>query len=64
MILAIINSNELTGVVINNFKLPCSDSRTIATLVNSTIVMVKITPNSPGTILIAERWAGLYTRDH
>jgi hypothetical protein len=39
--------------------LPRSRSRTIATPVNSTIVIVRITPIRPGTILTSDRRSGL-----
>ena len=49
----------VSGVAISSSMLPRSRSRTIATPVNSTIVIVRITPMSPGTMLIAERRCGL-----
>ena len=48
-----------TGVVISNSRLPRSRSRTMAIAVNITMVMVRITPISPGTTLIAEIRRGL-----
>ena len=54
-----ISSLRLTGVAISSSMLPRSRSRTMATPVNSTIVIVRITPIRPGTMLIAERRSGL-----
>ena len=58
-ILPTISSGVRTGVLISSSRLPRSRSRTIATAVNSTIVMVRITPIRPGTICTCERRSGL-----
>ena len=57
--LPIINSLLLTGVAISNSMLPRSRSRTIETPVNITMVIVRMMPIRPGTMLIAERRSGL-----
>ncbi|MNN94185.1 hypothetical protein D3C81_2127680 [compost metagenome] len=55
----IISSIELTGVVMSSSRLPRSRSRTMAAEVNMIMVMVRITPSRPGTMLTAERRDGL-----
>ena len=57
--LPIINSPLVNGVAISNSMLPRSRSRTMATAVNITMVMVRMMPISPGTMLIAVRRCGL-----
>ena len=57
--LPIINSHGDTGVAISISRLPRSRSRTSAIAVNSTIVIVRITPMRPGTVLIGARRCGL-----
>ncbi|MNN60773.1 hypothetical protein D3C81_1759750 [compost metagenome] len=57
--LPIISSLLLSGVAISSSMLPRSRSRTIATAVNITMVMVRMMPIRPGTMLIAERRCGL-----
>ncbi len=57
--LPIMSSAELTGVLMSNSRLPRSRSRTIATAVNRIMVIVRITPISPGTMLTGVRRSGL-----
>jgi hypothetical protein len=54
-----ISSLRDTGVAISSSMLPRSRSRTTATAVNITRVMVRITPIRPGTMFTAERRCGL-----
>ena len=54
-----VSSHGETGVAISISRLPRSRSRTRAMAVNSTIVMVRITPIRPGTVLIGARRSGL-----
>jgi hypothetical protein len=53
------SSAELTGVLMSNSRLPRSRSRTMATAVNRIIVIVRITPMSPGTMFTGVRRSGL-----
>jgi len=53
------SSAERTGVVISSSRLPRSRSRTSAIAVKITIVMLSITPISPGTTCTAVRRSGL-----
>ena len=55
------SSHERTGVVISSSRLPRSRSRTIAAAVKITMVMLRITPISAGTICTAVRRSGLYS---
>ncbi|MNF19040.1 hypothetical protein D3C80_2235110 [compost metagenome] len=55
----IISSLLLSGVVISSSMLPRSRSRTMATPVNITMVMVRMMPMRPGTMFTAERRSGL-----
>ena len=54
-----VSSHGDTGVAISISRLPRSRSRTSAIAVNMTIVMVRITPTSPGTVLTGARRSGL-----
>ena len=56
-----ISSQERIGVAISSSRLPRSRSRTIAAAVKITMVMVRITPISAGTICTAVRRSGLYS---
>ncbi len=58
-ILPTVSSHGDTGVAISISRLPRSRSRTSAIAVNSTIVIVRITPTSPGTVFTAARRSGL-----
>ncbi len=53
------SSRLLSGVAISSSRLPRSRSRTMAPEVNSTMVIVRITPMSAGTICTAVRFSGL-----
>ena len=59
MILPIINSIGLTGVLISISMLPRSLSRTMAAEVNMIMVMVRMMPTRPGTMLTSDRCSGL-----
>ncbi|MCY1277213.1 hypothetical protein D9M70_259010 [compost metagenome] len=58
--LPMVSSQGDTGVVMSISMLPRSRSRTRAMAVNSTMVMVRITPTSPGTVFSGARRSGLY----
>ncbi len=57
--LPIVSSAGETGVAMRNSRLPRSRSRTIAIAVNSTIVIVRMTPMRPGTVFTGARRSGL-----
>src|SRR5690606_1481899 len=57
--LATISSLRSSGVAISSSMLPCSRSRTIAIAVNMVMVIVRMMPISPGTMLTALRRSGL-----
>ena len=54
-----VSSQGDTGVAMSISMLPRSRSRTRAMAVNSTMVMVRITPIRPGTVLTGARRSGL-----
>ena len=57
--LPIISALRLSGVAISSSMLPRSRSRTAAIAVNIIMVMVRMMPISPGTMVTAERRSGL-----